>query len=159
MNVEHSIVVQNSLNDVFTYLSDLKNRQEFAALAEIATPEDVAIKGAKYFEGFKVFGRQQRFRFVVTQFIENHIIKAKNAGSDFPIEETFEVKEDEAGTRISWKVAMQPKGFSRVLSPVIKSNISRQISQQMKTLKETLDLTLMKKTTLAFAIENDKHWL
>jgi carbon monoxide dehydrogenase subunit G len=159
MNIEHSIIVQNSLNDVFTYLSDLKNRQEFAALAEVASQQDVATKGAKYFEGFKMFGKHQRFRFVVTQFIENHIIKAKNADNDFPIEEIFEVKEDEAGTKISWKVAMQPQGFSKVLKPIIKSNISRQISQQMKTLKATLDLALMKQTTLAFAIENDKHWL
>ncbi len=159
MDIVHSIVVQNSLHDVFAYLSDLKNRKTFSSQREVAVQEDIAKKGAKYFEWFRLLGRRQQFRFMITQLIPNEAIKAKNTDNGFPMEEIFEVKEEETGTRIFWRVHVEPKGFSKMLSPVIKSNISRQISQQMRQLKDTLDFSFMQKNTLDFAFQNDKYWL
>ncbi len=156
MNIVHSIVVRNSLKDTFSYLESFKKNNP---KIEVITSNTRFTLGTKYSEVFKWLGKTRKFRFEITQFIPNQTIKAITSSSDFPMEETLKVEHDEAGTRISWQVNIQPKGLSKIISPVIKSNVSKQVSQQIHQLKERLDLDFMTKTTLAFATQNHNYWL
>ena len=149
MDIVHSIVVQNSLSEVFKHLREFVTKSE----------ADVTTKGTRFSEAFTFLGKKRKFQFEITQLIPNRGIKARTTNNKFPIEESFEVVPDAAGTRILWKVHIKPQGMDRMFSSVIKNNISKQLDTQLAKLKDTLDFRLMSKTTLAFGMQNNSHWL
>jgi hypothetical protein len=146
MDIVHSIVVQNSLSEVFNQLRTLVGHSN-------------AGKGSKYSEAFSFLGKKRQFQFEITQILHNRGIQSKTTDDQFPIEKTFEVVPSEGGIKILWKVNIKPQGMSKMLAPFIKNDINRQLQAQMTQLKDTLDFKFMKATTLAFVAQNDKHWL
>ena len=159
MKIEHSILVQNPLNEVFSHVSNLQGGKEIIDFTNIFYQTSKTKIGTKYTRVLNILGNNWKSKLEVTSFINNQEIKAKSVNGSLPMEESLELHKEKDGIRVSWKVRIQPKGASKLLSPVIKNNINNQVRYKINELKEKLDFSFMKQTTLAFASQNDRFWL
>lgn len=159
MNIEHSIIVQNPLNEVFNHLSNLQGKKEIIDFTNTFYQNSKTKIGTKYTRVLNILGNNWKNKLEVTSFIKNQEIKAKTVNGSLPMEESLQIYEEKDGIRIRWKVQIEPKGASKLLSPIIKNNINHQVRNSINELKEKLDFSFMKQTTLAFASQNDRFWL
>ena len=159
MNIEHSIFVQNPLNEVFNQVSNLQNEKEIMAFTHVFYQNSKTKIGTKYTKVLNILGNNWKNKLEVTSFIKNQEIKAKTVNGSLPMEESLKLYEEKGGIRVQWKIQIKPQGASKLLSPVIKKNINNQIKGRINELKEHLDFSFMKQTTLAYASQNDRFWL
>jgi hypothetical protein len=159
MDIEHNIFVQNPLNEVFSHVSNLQNGKEIIDFTNQFYQTSTTKIGTKYTNVLNIFGNKWKNNLEVTSYINNKEIKAKTINGSLPMEESLELYEEKGGIRVHWKVHIEPKGASKLLSPVIKKNVNNQIRERITELKETLDFSFMKHTTLSYASQNDRFLL
>ena len=159
MDIEHSIIVQNSLNEVVQKLHNFQNHKEIIDITNTFYQTSKTKIDTQYTKVIHVLGNNWKNNLEVILLIPNKIITVKSIYGTLPIEESFMVKENKEGICIKWQVHIQPKGLSKILSPIIKNNVSRQIRYRILDLKEKLDFDFMQQTNLAFAIQNNRYWL
>jgi hypothetical protein len=159
MNIEHSIFVQNPLNEVFSHISNLQGGKKIIDFTNTFYQTSTTKIGTKYTKVLNILGNNWKNKLEVTSFVNNKEIKAKTINGSLPMEEILELYEEKGGIRVNWKIQIQPKGASKLLSPVIKNNVENQVKTRITELKETLDFSFMKQTTLSFACQNDRFWL
>ena len=159
MNIEHSIFVQNPLNEVFSHISNLQDGKKIIDFTNTFYQTSTTKIGTKYTKVLNILGNNWKNKLEVTSFVNNKEIKAKTINGSLPMEEILELYEEKGGIRVNWKIQIQPKGASKLLSPVIKNNVENQVKTRITELKETLDFSFMKQTTLSFACQNDRFWL
>ena len=166
MKIEHSIEVENPLSDVFGYIRQWRK----SSLHSISGKDlySVAFKRLKngisdmqYQEAFSFLGRSERFLFQIKQLIPNHEILGTYDGKNVAIEERIcvEPAQNGNGTRIYWTLDVELQGITKILSPIVKNNISQQIYQRIKNMQEQLNLDFVNKTSLGFATQNHQSWL
>src|SRR5215208_6951492 len=118
MRVEESIEINRPLKEVFDYVSDVGNYPEWMAHA---------LEVLKDTEG----PPQQNDRFIVA---------IKSVGGPIPNqrwESTFQ--EVPTGTRLMRAVEAEPGGLLKLLEPLQKRAVKRQLRKDLKTLKDVLE--------------------
>jgi len=159
MNIEHSIFVQNPLNEVFNQVSNLQSGKEIIDFTHDFYQNSKTKIGTKYTKVLNILGNNWKNNLEVTSFIKNQEIKAKTINGSLSMEESLKLYEEKDGIRVHWKVYIKTQGASKLLSPVIKKNMNNEIRGRINELKDRLDFSFMKQTTLAYASQNDRFWL
>ena len=146
MHVEDSKVIDRSVRKVFDYVADPANLPEWSGAAVDVRDIQHARPG-KLGEGdgctpvHQFLGRRFEEYVEVTAFETDRRILQRSTGGPMPLEVSYTFEEVPTGTRVTIGMNAQPQGFFKIVGPVFKVAVKRQIRNDLRTLKEKLELT------------------
>ena len=144
MRSEESGVVNRPVEKVFGYLADPLNLPEWSGAAvEVRdlkqnTPGEPG-EGDRFTPVHKFLGQRIEEHVVVTAYEANRRITNWSTGGPMPLEIDYVFEEVPEGTRLTVSMDTRPAGFFRVIGPVFKVAVKRQLRKDLGTLKGLLE--------------------
>jgi uncharacterized membrane protein len=142
MRVEESIEINRSLEEVFNYVSDVANFPHWTAhTLEVRkdTPGSPQ-EGDGFTVAIKSVGRRFETPYERTSYEPNRHYTDRAVGGPIPNQRwdyTFE--ELPGGTRLRRAVEAEPGGLLRLVEPLQKRAVKRQLRMDLQTLKDLLE--------------------
>ena len=143
LTASDSVVIERPPEEVFTYVSDLRNIPEWGALSgemrkETEGPPEV---GARYTADLTFLGRRLVIPYEVSAYEPPRLFVFRSLGGPLHEEYTYTFEEEPGGgTRFSMAIEMQPEGFFRVTGPLIEKMTQRYFfRKELETLKGLLE--------------------
>jgi uncharacterized membrane protein len=142
MRVEESIEINRSLEEVFNYVSDVANFPHWTAhTLEVRkdTPGPPQ-EGDGFTVAIKSVGRRFETPYERTSYEPNRHYTDRAVGGPIPDQRwdyTFE--EVPGGTRLRRAVEAEPGGLLRLVEPLQKRAVKRQLRMDLQTLKDLLE--------------------
>ena len=141
--IARSVVIQRSPDEVFAYLDDLEAHHEWqgqVVSANVLT-EGPTRSGTEVEETRSIGGREVRMRWRVTdhdaqsrrsafETIESSMMKPSGAIEVAPAGEHSEV---------TFSIEPNPVGFGRLLAPLMKRQVAKQVDVDLAALKRRLE--------------------
>lgn len=108
-------------------------------LLELVALDDGPVRpGARGRETRQFLGRQET-EFEIVEVTDQRL-RLRDEPSAWALDRTYELEASETGTRVTFTFAMEPKGsLFRLVYPVARPVIARQIRRNMEVLAELLD--------------------
>ena len=159
MKIKNSIEIHASIEKVFDYLSDIRNRSVFATDLDdfkLLTQQFKGI-GTKYIERNKLFGICINNQFEVTKLIPNQLMVTQTKIGWLAIENHIQFTKKNYLTIITWSQKIRFNGWTKTIQPFIKEKITRQLHQDLENLKVLLDVNVAILTSGFTA--NSKFWI
>jgi uncharacterized membrane protein len=141
INLELSIIVNCPVEEVFDYMSDSRNELHWSAgVADIQqTPEGLMNKCTVITEARNFMGRRIESRSEIVEYEPNKKFVRKGIDGPFPVEGSLFFAPVPQGTKIDWKMMMQPGGFFKLAEPVLLSTLKKDLNANLNKLKELLE--------------------
>ena len=134
-----SIIVERPIEEVFAYVIDIKNLNEWVPVILDSWPVSGNLPkvGSTYNVKAQFMGKTMEIPSEVVSYEPNHLYAYKSYGS-LTYVDTITFRETEAGTLITEHIHMESDGwFSRLLDP-LKLIISKRSHQKNQTLLKAL---------------------
>jgi uncharacterized membrane protein len=141
VRVEDSVVVNRPIEEVFAYATDIGRFPEWSAMvqeAEQATPGPVGI-GTKLRTTVQFLGRRFTSEQEVTEYVPNRIFRGRSVSGPIPFTVTSTFEEVEGGTKFTWALDGESKGFFSLADPLLVQLGKRQVTAQLGTFKDLLE--------------------
>ena len=138
---EKKITINRPVEEVFAYVSDLKNSQEWQpALAEVTriTEGPLGI-GTQYSSVRKFMGRRMESVIQYTTYEPNKKIAFKSISGASPFEQSWRFESTAEGTRLTTKFELQTSGLMGLAQPMIDSSVKREMDTDFSVLKDLLE--------------------
>ena len=142
MRVEESIEINRPLKEVFYYLSEVVNYPQWMAHA-LEVRKDTQgppQQGERFTLAIKSVGRRYETPYQRTSYKANRKFTDRAVGGPIPNqrwESTFQ--EVPGGTRLMRAVEVESGGLLKLLEPLQKRAVERQLRKDLKTLKDVLE--------------------
>jgi uncharacterized membrane protein len=144
LRASDSVVIERPPQEVFAYVSDLKNLPEWGALSgemrkETEGPPEV---GARYTADLTFLGRRLVISYEVSAYEPPRLFAFRNLDGPLYDKYTYTFEEEPGGgeTRFSMAIEMQPGGFYRLIGPLLEQMTQRYyFRKELKTLKGLLE--------------------
>ena len=142
MRVEESIEINRSLQEVFDYVSDVGNYPKWMAHAlEVRKDtEGPPQQNDRFIVAIKSVGRRFETPYERTSYEANRRYTDRAVGGPIPNQRwecTFQ--EVPGGTRLMRAVDAEPGGLLKLLEPLQKRALKRQLRKDLQTLKDLLE--------------------
>jgi uncharacterized membrane protein len=144
MHIEDSGVINRPVQEVFDYVADPENLPEWSGAAvdvrdvQHASPGKPG-QGDKFTPVHQFVGRRFEEHVEVTAFERNRRILHRSTGGPMPLEVSYIFGEVPRGTRVTVGMDAKPEGFFKLIGPVFKVAVKRQIRNDLRTLKGLLE--------------------
>ena len=144
MHVAESGVINRPIEKVFDYVADPVNLPEWSGAAvdvrdvQHASPGKLG-QGDKFTPVHQFLGRRFEEHVEVTAFERNRRILNRSTGGPMPLEVSYIFEEVPRGTRVTMGMDAEPEGFFKLIGPVFKVAVKRQIRNDLRTLKGLLE--------------------
>ncbi|HEX2740884.1 MAG TPA: SRPBCC family protein [Rubrobacter sp.] len=142
MRVEESIEINSPLEEVFDYVSDVGNFPEWTAHTlevrkdTLGPPQE----SDRFTVAIKSLGRRFETPYERTSFEPGRRYTDRAVGGPIPNQQwDYTFQEVPGGTRLTRAVEATPGGFLKLLEPLQKRAVKRQLATDMETLKELLE--------------------
>ncbi len=145
MHVEGSGVVDRPVQEVFGDVADPANLPEWSGAAvdvrgiQHASPGKPG-EGDRFTPVHQFLGRRFEEHVEVTAFEPNRRILNRSTGGPMPLEVSYIFEEVPGGTCVTMGMDAEPEGFFKLIGPVFKVAVKRQIRKDLQTLKVLLEL-------------------
>ena len=141
INVEKSIIIQRSIEEVFNYVSNLTHSAEWqSGLTEVRQITDRPLGvGTQYALVRTFMGRKMVADNEITEFTPGVKVAFKTISGPIPLEASYQFETDEQGTKLTSKIDMQPKGFVSLAEPLISASLQRDVEASLNVLKNMLE--------------------
>jgi uncharacterized membrane protein len=142
MRAEESIKINRPLQEVFNYVSDVGNFPEWTAHT-LEVRKDTA--GApqhsdRFTHAIKSVGRRFETPYERTSYEPNRRYTDRAVGGPIPNQQReYTFQEVPGGTRLTRAVEAEPGGVLKLLEPLQKRSVKRQLRKDLQTLKELLE--------------------
>jgi uncharacterized membrane protein len=139
LKVEHSVVVNRPVEEVFAYTSDPHKQTEWQdGLVRVEAETEMAV-GAKTTEVRKVMGREMETEMEIVEFEPPTKFSMKSLSG--PVEMTFtqSLKSVNGGTQVDVFIEGEPGGFFGVAVPLLKRQVQKDVQKDYAKLKEILE--------------------
>ena len=143
LTASDSVVIERPPEEIFAYVSDLRNIPEWGALSgemrkETEGPPEV---GARYSAEITFLGRRLVIPYEVGAYEPPQLFAFRSLRGPFHDGYTYTFEEEPGGgTRFSMAIEMQPEGFLRVIGPLLEMMTQRYyFRKELKTLKGLLE--------------------
>ena len=142
MRVEESIEIDRPLQEVFNYVSDVGNYPEWMAhaLEVLKDTEGPPQQSDRFIVAIKSVGRRFETPYERTSYEANRRYTDRAVGGPIPNQRwdcTFE--EVPSGTRLRRAVDAEPAGLLKLLEPLQRRTVQRQLRADLRTLKDVLE--------------------
>ena len=141
IRVEHSVVINRPLHEVFAFIANVENnpRWQQGVLEARITSGVPASVGSTGIEVRQLMGRRVELNFEVTEYEENAKFSFKITSGPMPIAgtETFESVED--GTRVNLALQGETGGMFSLAEPIMAGMVSNLVEADCRNLKALLE--------------------
>jgi uncharacterized membrane protein len=142
MRVEESIEINKPLEEVFNYVSDVGNFPEWTAHT-LEVRKDTAgppQQSDRFILAIKSVGRRFETPYQRTSYEPNRHYTDRAVGGPIPNQQwDYTFQEVPGGTRLRRAVEAEPGGFLKLLEPLQKRAVQRQLRKDLQTLKDLLE--------------------
>ena len=141
INVEKSIIIQRSVEEVFNYVSNLTHSAEWqSGLTEVRQITDKPLGvGTQYALVRTFMGRKMEANNEITEFTPDVKVAFKTISGPIPLEASYQFETAERGTKLTSKIEMHPKGFVSLAEPLISASLQRDVDANLNVLKNMLE--------------------
>ena len=142
MRVQESIEINRPLEEVFNYLSEAANFPEWTAhTLEVRkdTPGPPQ-QGDGFTVAIKSLGRRFETPYERTSYEPNRRYTDRAVGGPIPNQQwDYTFQEVSGGTRLTRAVEAKPGGLLKLLEPLQRRTVKRQLRKDLQTLKDLLE--------------------
>jgi uncharacterized membrane protein len=141
VRVEDSIIINRPIEVVFAYATDVKRFPEWAATVREAeqTSSGPMAAGATVRTVIQFLGRRLTVDQVITDFEPNRTMASKSLSGPVSGVITTSFEPANGGTKVTWAIEGESKGFFGMADPLLGQIFKRQIEAQLGTLKDLLE--------------------
>lgn len=139
--VEGEIVIERPVEAVFDFVADERNEPKYNARmtgARMVSPEPIGV-GSRFQAVMTGPGGPAELMIEFTSFERPHCLSSRTHLSNMEIEGRLIFEPIPEGTRMRWVWDLQPRGFLRVLGPVVRRVGDRQERETWTALKRVLE--------------------
>lgn len=139
--IETSILINRPVEEVFAFAADTEKIALWAGAVTEAkqTSEGPVGVGTTSNRVWHLLGRRLEASNVVTEYQPNSRYSAKATSGPVPIEEHLSFEAVQGGTRVTLAVDAEAAGFFKLAAPILTRIISRQVENDVETLKDLLE--------------------
>jgi uncharacterized membrane protein len=142
MRVEESIEINKPPEEVFDYVSDVGNFPQWMAHT-LEVRKDTAgppQQGDRFTVAIKSVGRRFETPYERTSYKPNRRYTDRAVGGPIPNQRwNYTFEEVQGGTRLSRAVEAESGGILKLLEPLQKRAVQRQLRKDLQTLKDLLE--------------------
>jgi uncharacterized membrane protein len=141
VKVEHSVVIDRPLDEVFGYVSDLTHSADWQnGLLEVRklTKGPLGV-GTKFAFVREFLGRRLESANEFVAFEPNALVKFVIPDGPVPGEASYEFKSTTDGTKVTSKLELSTQGFSRLAEPLVTPSLKKDVKANLTRLKELLE--------------------
>ena len=136
--IETSVVIARPQEDVFAYLTDLRNAMEWSTeLVDVAYDGELS-EGSTGSDTRKMGRKEIVMPWRITSFDPPNRLVVEYE-RPFPITAEFSFRASESGTRVTCAMDLRPRGFWRLLGPVMAWEGKKTDKVQFNKVKEILE--------------------
>jgi ligand-binding SRPBCC domain-containing protein len=142
MRLVESIEINKPLEEVFSYVSDVGNFPEWTAhtLDVLKDTSDPPQQGDEFTLVIKSVGRRFETPYERTSYEPNRQYTDRALGGPIPNQQwIFTFQEVAGGTHLTRAVEAEGSGFLKLLEPLQKRAVQRQLRKDLQTLKDQLE--------------------
>jgi uncharacterized protein YndB with AHSA1/START domain len=141
VKVEHSVVIDRPVEDVFRYVTTYERHPEWRIETEQTeeTSEGPTGVGSTGREVSRVLGRKIEADTVITEYEPGRRLMAETTSGPFPIRAGHVTEPVEQGTRYTFVVEGEPGGFFKLAEPILRRIVNRQVETNVMNLKDLME--------------------
>ena len=141
MRVEHELVVNRPVAEVFAYLTDVKNVPEWqTSVIETRLDFEGAVRrGARFGETRTFGGRQVSSTLEVTEHEPDRRFSVRVVSGPVPLEVRHSLEPSDGGTRIRIVGEGEPGGLFKLAGRLVAAQAKRQLETDFARLKRLLE--------------------
>lgn len=141
MEIQHSLVIDRPVDEVFAFVSNARNDNLWETGVEACIPDREPGVGQQRDVVMTVFGRRKEGTAEVTEYDENRLLTIETT-SGLPVHAitTYEFEEVDGCTRIDLTMQAEPVSMLfKLLSPILGRLLQKQWEDDLATLKEIIE--------------------
>jgi uncharacterized membrane protein len=140
MKVEHTVVINRPVEEVFAYAGDFGNDAQWFVPVVESTPTSVGPMsvGKTFKRAAKLMGMGMSETAEVTEYEPNSKSCFKSTSGPVPNTNCRTFKSEGAGTRVTVELEATPTGFFKLMQPMLSSTMNKAESN-LATLKTMLE--------------------
>jgi hypothetical protein len=141
MHVQGAIVIERPVDKVFDFVADERNEPKYnlkMTRAEMVTPEPIGV-GSQFNAVMTGTGRATEMTIEFTEFERPNRLESKTHLSNMEIAGTLCFEPISEGTRMRWFWDIRPRGFLRLLGPIVRRLGEHQEQEIWAGLKRVLE--------------------
>ncbi len=141
LRVEESTVINRPIEEVFAYATDPAHFSEWSPMVIDArqTSDGPMGVGSTIQSTLQFLGRRFDSEQVVTEYEPNRIFSGRSTSGPVPMNLTSTFEPLAGGTRFTWAIEGESKGFFSLADPLLVPIGRRQIQAMLGTLKDLLE--------------------
>ena len=141
ITIEHSVVINRPIEDVFAFLSNIENESQWqTGLVESAqTSQGPLGVGTTGREVRQFLGRRMESTYEITQYEQNRKLGFKTTSGPIPMEGGYTLESAEGGTKLDFLMQGEAGGFFKLAEPILARMVRRQIESDFGNLKDLLE--------------------
>jgi uncharacterized protein YndB with AHSA1/START domain len=136
----NSVEIARSPHDVFTFLADGTNDQQWRdGVIDIRRRSGSGV-GAVYEQGVKgPFGRRVPADYEVTEYQPDRRIGFRAIAGPVRPQGAYELEPTDRGTRVTFTLSCTPSGFAKLMTPMVDKTIRSEVAQleRLRTVLES----------------------
>ncbi|HYM97134.1 MAG TPA: SRPBCC family protein [Candidatus Sulfotelmatobacter sp.] len=140
MLVQGDIVINKTIEEVFDFVADERNEPKYnpeMTLAEMVTPEPIGL-GSK-FHAVMTGARAADMTIEFTEFDRPRRLGSSTHISNMDINGTLIFEAQGNSTKMKWLWNIEPRGFLKLLGPIVRRMGERQESANWNSLKSVME--------------------
>lgn len=134
MTFGFTVTVDRDINEVFDAMADARNEPKWnseVSKSELTSSEPIS-KGST----FRTVNRGNSYDAVLTSYARPDSLTFDVSGKSFDITGRFDFKAADGGTTVTGSFDMRPKGFMKLMFPLMKPMISKDFPKQGANFKK-----------------------
>ena len=139
--VETSIIINRPLEEVFAYLSDLRNASQWqSGVLEVRqTPDSPGGRGTKVTLVRTFMGRKFGLTSEIIEYEPNTKLTFKSTSGPVPTEGSYLFESTAEGTKFTAQIEVQPGGFFALAEPLFARSLRRNLEAALGDAKDLLE--------------------
>lgn len=139
LELEFSVTIDRPIEDVFDYVTDHENDEEWKSIVVNAPPTDEEVgEGTTWELEVKMWGMTSVLENECTVYERPTKFAYKNGGS-VATENLYTFEKTNSGTLMTWEGTTEFKGVMRLLKPILARSMANEIKENQFRLKEILE--------------------
>jgi uncharacterized membrane protein len=145
INVEHSIIINRPIEEVFAYVSDLRHSAEWqTGLLEVRKKTEGPLHvGTEFAFVRKFLGKKLESSNRFIEYKPNSLVTFEIPSGPVPGEASYLFESAPEGSKVTSKIEIRTEGFSRLAEPLVAASLRRDVQANLGTLKNLLESRVM----------------
>lgn len=141
IRLERDVLIDVPIGDIYAFILDFENESQWAqeVVRTEKTSDGPVEVGSTFADHVSFMGRTIKTSYEILEIDDNAAITIKTSSGPVPFTATYSFSEEDQGTRLSITADVEPGGFFKLATPMIRRQLERQWTQNFASLKALLE--------------------